>query len=76
VQHTPYRVPSTGFVPVLPRHKLRDRKRVDGGPQRREDGALLYISPGLVCRRKPGAVAGSATDSDDRITHIPKVRFA
>jgi hypothetical protein len=34
----------------------------------------LYISPGLVCRRNPGALA--ATDSDGRITHIPKVRFA
>lgn len=50
------RMPSTGFVPVLPRHKLRDRKGVDGPEQK--DGAPLYISPGFVCRRKPGALAG------------------
>ena len=42
--------------PVLPRHKLRDRKGVDGPEQK--DGAPLYISPGFVCRRKPGALAG------------------
>ena len=56
MQHTPYRVHGTDFVPVLPRHKLRDRKGVDGAAK--EDGALLYISPGLVCRRNPGALAG------------------
>ncbi len=42
------RMPSTGFVPVLPRHKLRDRKGVEGPEQK--DGAPLYISPGFVCR--------------------------